>query len=173
MSIFFFESVELSEFFCDDGRPTFRRNIVPPSPGLKFNSRGQTVRFVYVSSLRVEGKQVHILYKPDITDRGTQTASYKVLPLGNYVYSLGSVCILTCCYSYPLQFTSNGRGMHKFVPTTVRSVRKWVVYLLVRIRAQGWSARAKGSEWEMVTPVHGMSQEGKEKAVILWAMCFC
>jgi hypothetical protein len=37
--------------------------------------RDQTVRFVYVISLWVEGKQTHI-----------ETASYKILPLGNKVH---------------------------------------------------------------------------------------
>jgi hypothetical protein len=44
------------------------------------------VRFAYITSLRVEGKQTHILCKPKTL--GTETASYKVLPLENNVYSL-------------------------------------------------------------------------------------
>jgi hypothetical protein len=50
------------------------------------------VPFAYVTILRVEGKQTHIQKKKDIIDVGTETASYKVLPLGSNVYSMGSVC---------------------------------------------------------------------------------
>jgi hypothetical protein len=58
---------------------------------IKLNSCtwNQTVRFAYVTSLWVEGKQTHILCKPkDIIDTGNETASYKVLPLGNNVYNI-------------------------------------------------------------------------------------
>jgi hypothetical protein len=55
------------------------------------------MRFAYVTILRVEGKQMHILRNPKtFTDIGTETASYKVLPLGNNFYSMDSICILIC-----------------------------------------------------------------------------
>jgi uncharacterized membrane protein len=51
-----------------------------------YSTRDQTVRFAYVTSLWVNGKQTHILHKKtkDIIDIATETASYKVglLPLG-------------------------------------------------------------------------------------------
>jgi hypothetical protein len=37
----------------------------------------------------------------NITNIGTETASYKVLPLGNNVYSVDSICLLTCYPSQP------------------------------------------------------------------------
>jgi hypothetical protein len=43
----------------------------------------------------------------DITDIGNETASYKVLPLGNNVQSMDSICLLICYPSHlsvPLAF---------------------------------------------------------------------
>jgi hypothetical protein len=81
----------------------------------QFSSRDQTVRFNYVTSLRVEGKQTHI---KGITDIRTETASYKAMPLGK-VYSMDSIC-LSATPLIPLPFTSKGRGMHRFVTTTAK-----------------------------------------------------
>jgi hypothetical protein len=53
-----------------------------------YSSWDQTVHFAYVSSLWVEGKQMHILCK---TKALPETVSDKVLPLGNNVYSLDSI----------------------------------------------------------------------------------
>jgi hypothetical protein len=57
-----------------------------------------------------------------VTDTWTETASYKLLTLGNNVHSIDSMCFLICyCLqpSDPLPFVSNGRGTHRFVQTTV------------------------------------------------------
>jgi hypothetical protein len=68
----------------------------------------QTVRFAYVSSLWEEGKQRHKLCKPkNIIDTGNETANYKVLPMGNNVYSMDSICFFILCpstLSDPLAF---------------------------------------------------------------------
>jgi hypothetical protein len=50
------------------------------------------VRFAYVTVLRAKGKQTRmcILQTKNITDIGTEIASYKLLPLGNNVYSVDS-----------------------------------------------------------------------------------
>jgi hypothetical protein len=53
------------------------------------------VRFAYVTSLRVETKtNAYTVWIKDITDIGTETASYKVLPLGNNVCSMDSICFV-------------------------------------------------------------------------------
>jgi hypothetical protein len=68
------------------------------------------VRFAYVTSLRVEGKQTHILCRPKILPTGTETARNKLLPLGNNVYSMDSTyASLSATPLIPLPFTSNGR----------------------------------------------------------------
>jgi hypothetical protein len=36
-----------------------------------------------------------------ITNLGNKTACYKVLPLGNNVYSMDSICFLICYPSHP------------------------------------------------------------------------
>jgi hypothetical protein len=50
-----------------------------------YYSWGEYVRFSYVTSLRVE----------DINEIGNETASYKVLSLGNNVCSTDGTCFLT------------------------------------------------------------------------------
>jgi hypothetical protein len=82
-----------------------------------WSTREQIVRFAYVTSLFVEGKQTHMLCKPYRI--GTETASYKVLSLGNNVYSMDRICFLICYPSDPLSFTSSGRRTHRFAPTTI------------------------------------------------------
>jgi glycopeptide antibiotics resistance protein len=69
-----------------------------------YAGRERTVLFAYVTSLRVEGKQTHILRKTKITDIGTETASYKVLSLGNNVYSMDRKFFLICFPSNPTAF---------------------------------------------------------------------
>jgi hypothetical protein len=48
------------------------------------------LRFAYVASLQEEGKQMHVVCK-DIAGLGNETASCKVLPLGNNVYNMASM----------------------------------------------------------------------------------
>jgi hypothetical protein len=67
----------------------------------QYSIREQIVCFACVTSLRVKGRQTHFLCKPDITDIGTKTARYKVLPLGNNVYIVDSICSLTWYPSHP------------------------------------------------------------------------
>jgi hypothetical protein len=55
----------------------------------------------------------------DITDTGTKTENYEVLPLGNNVYSMDSVWFLACYSSRPSDITSDGCATHRFVPTAV------------------------------------------------------
>jgi hypothetical protein len=78
-------------------------HITEPEKDKLYSSRDQTVRFGYVTSLRVEGKQIHVaaMQIKDITDIGTDTASYEVLPLVNNVYCMDSICSLTCYLSHP------------------------------------------------------------------------
>jgi hypothetical protein len=86
----------------------------------EYCTRDQTVHFAYVTSLRTEGKQAHILHK---LKTSPDTASHKVLPRGNIVNSLDSTCFLTCYPSHPSDHlaSSNGRGTHGFVPRTVNT----------------------------------------------------
>jgi hypothetical protein len=91
-----------------------------------YSIRDQIVRFAYFTSLLAEGKQTRFLYKPDNTDKGTQTASYK--------YRRGEVMckIWAARTSLPaappttlflLPFTSNGRRTHRFEPTTEQNIK--------------------------------------------------
>jgi hypothetical protein len=78
-----------------------------------------TVRFAYVTSLLVEGKQTHKRQKPKTLP---DTVSYKVLPLVNVF--VWTVSFFTNCPSHtsdPLSVASKGRGTHGFVPTTATS----------------------------------------------------
>jgi hypothetical protein len=81
-----------------------------------YSRRDQTVLFALVTSLRVEGKQTHILCKPKTLP---ETASYKVLPLRNNIYSMDSICFLIRYSSHPSDpLATRGRGTHRFDPTT-------------------------------------------------------
>jgi hypothetical protein len=66
-----------------------------------YSTQDQTVHFTYITSSKAEGKQTHILSSKDITNIGTDTVSYKVLPLGNNVYSMDSISFLICYLSHP------------------------------------------------------------------------
>jgi hypothetical protein len=61
----------------------------------------------------------------DITDRATETASYKALPLGNnfYLWTVYDSLSATPPTSLiPLPFIYNGRGMHIFFPTVIDAI---------------------------------------------------
>jgi hypothetical protein len=97
----------------------------------KYSSRDQTVRFAYITSLRVERKQTHVqtmqtiqtMQTRDNTDTGTETMSHKLLPLGCNIFRMDSICFLLCYPSLiPLPFTSDGRGTHRFIPTNVSEI---------------------------------------------------
>lgn len=68
---------------------------------LLYSYPDESVCFAYITSLWVEGKQTHIPCKADTTNIGTETASYKVLPLGSNVYSLDSMHLIICYPSHP------------------------------------------------------------------------
>jgi hypothetical protein len=56
---------------------------------------------------------------------GTETASYKVLPPGNTVFSIGVRASLPAVPStilIPLPCTSNGHGTHRFAPAALQSI---------------------------------------------------
>jgi hypothetical protein len=86
----------------------------------KYSGRDQTVRFAHVTSLHVEGKQMHILRKlitlPEI-------ANYEVLSLGNNVDTMGKYTSSPATppiLSIPTSLASNGSGTHGFIWTTVK-----------------------------------------------------
>jgi hypothetical protein len=92
-------------------------------------SHGETARFVYTNGLRVKRKQKHVLCKPKTcNDIWTETASYKVLPLGNNVYNMNSICFLICCPS----ITSDSLAFY-FQRTSNAQIRpdsiKWITEL--------------------------------------------
>jgi hypothetical protein len=62
----------------------------------------------------------------DITDLGTETASYKALQMGNDVCDTNSTRFFTCYPSHPLSitlyFTSNGPRTRRFAPGTVQTI---------------------------------------------------
>jgi hypothetical protein len=57
----------------------------------------------------------------NITDIGTETASCKVLPLGNKWTVYASLSATPPTLLITLPFASSGRGTHRFVPTTVNT----------------------------------------------------
>lgn len=78
-----------------------------------YGTRDQTVRFVYVTSLFVEGRQTHVLCKQrDTMGTGNETARYtaagkKCLQCGQYVISSLPRPVIA------LPFTSNGPQEHR------------------------------------------------------------
>jgi hypothetical protein len=73
-----------------------------------YGTRDQTVRFVYVISLFVEGRQTHVLCKQrDTMDTGNETAGKKCLQCGQYVISSLPRPVIA------LPFTSNGPQEHR------------------------------------------------------------
>jgi hypothetical protein len=48
------------------------------------------MHFAYITTFRVEGKQMRIIHKPRTL---SETVSYKVLPLGNNVYMAVRPCL--------------------------------------------------------------------------------
>jgi hypothetical protein len=69
-------------------------------------SGDQTGFLACVANMRAAGK-------PDITDTGTEAASYEVLHLGNNVYSMDSIFFHMLPLPYPeipLLFASDGRA---------------------------------------------------------------
>jgi hypothetical protein len=86
---------------------------------MKYCSRGESVRFAYVTSLRVEGKEMHILCKANILP--TQEMRQRA-PLGNnvFVWSVDdSLSAIPPTPLIPVPFTSNGSQAHRFAPTTI------------------------------------------------------
>jgi hypothetical protein len=88
-----------------------------------YSSRGESVRFACVTSLRVEWKQTYILRKPktlptqETKQRATKYCRWKIMFI-----------VWTVCDSLstsppepliPLPFSSNGSRAHRFAPTTV------------------------------------------------------
>jgi hypothetical protein len=44
-----------------------------------YSSQEQSMHFTYITNLQVEEKQAHTMQTKDISNKGTLTASYKVL----------------------------------------------------------------------------------------------
>jgi hypothetical protein len=61
------------------------------------------VRFTYVANLCVEGKHAFTMYSKDITDVGTETATYQVLPL-EMMFILWTVYVTALSCSHILAF---------------------------------------------------------------------
>jgi hypothetical protein len=88
------------------------------------SDRDQTVRFAYVTSFRLEGKQTHMLCEPktlptkELGQRATKYCRWEIM-----FYSSDSICFLICYPSYSSDnlafFFSNVRGTHRFVLITV------------------------------------------------------
>jgi hypothetical protein len=78
------------------------------------------MRFAYVTSLRAEGKQTHILYKPktlatqEMRQRATKYCHWEIMLI---VYTVHAPLSATPLISLP--FTSNGPRTQRFAPTTV------------------------------------------------------
>jgi hypothetical protein len=81
------------------------------------------MRFAYVISLRVEGKQTPILCKPKtlqtqkLRQRATKYCRWEIMFIVWTVYA--SLSAVSPSPLIPLPSTSNGRGTHSFAPTTV------------------------------------------------------
>jgi hypothetical protein len=71
---------------------------------LQYSSRDQTVRFAYATSLRVEGKQTHMLCKSkpietkQLRQRATKYCRWEI-----FFFRMDSVCFLTLHPSQPLR----------------------------------------------------------------------
>jgi hypothetical protein len=87
---------------------------------LLYSARDQTVRFAYVTSLRVEGKQTHIICEPqtlplsELRQRATKYCRWEIMFVVWTVYAFLSATPLI-----PLPFISNGCETHTFAPITV------------------------------------------------------
>jgi hypothetical protein len=83
----------------------------------------QTVRFAHVTSLRVEGKQTHILCNPktllthELRQRSTKYCRWEIM----FIYGQRMLPYLIPFPTplIPLRFTSNGRRTHRFASITV------------------------------------------------------
>jgi hypothetical protein len=88
-----------------------------------YSTRDQTVRFAYVTNLRVEGKQTHILCKPktlptyELRQRDTKYCRWEIMFIEWTLYTPLPATPPTPLIPFP--FSSNGRGTHRFAPTTV------------------------------------------------------
>jgi hypothetical protein len=83
---------------------------------------GANLRVLPTSLYGGQKDNAYTVSTKDITDIVTETANYKVLPLGNKVCSMDSICFLTCYPSQPsdpLAITSNGSRGQRFAPSTV------------------------------------------------------
>jgi hypothetical protein len=89
-------------------------------------SRGESVRFAYITSLLIEGKQTHILCKPkilptqELRQRATKYCRWEIMFIVWTVYA--SLSVTTPNPLIPLPFTSNGSRAHRFASTTVTFV---------------------------------------------------
>jgi hypothetical protein len=89
-------------------------------------SRGESVRFVYVTNLRVEGKQTHILCETktlstqEMRQWATRYCRWEIISRIWVVYASLSASPPTSLISLP--FTSNGSRSHRFAPTAVLNV---------------------------------------------------
>jgi hypothetical protein len=92
----------------------------------QYSTRDQSVRFAYVTSLRAEGKQTHILCKPktlsakELRQRETKYCRWEVLFTA--WTEKASVPAPPPSPLSPLPSHSNGRGTHRLAPTTVLQV---------------------------------------------------
>lgn len=94
------------------GQKTFVRH--------SYSFRVESTRVAYVTSLPVNGKQIHMYYANQIhCGIRTETGSYKVLPVGNNVYSKDSICFFICYPSHPFPSSSDGPQGHRFAPTAL------------------------------------------------------
>jgi hypothetical protein len=88
--------------------------------------RDQNVRFAYVTSLWVEGKQTRVLRKSKTVN--DVTATFEVLPLGINVCSYGRKFFLIC-YCHPSDHlipTSAERRSNGSVPTIAQKIG-WLI----------------------------------------------
>jgi hypothetical protein len=105
--------------------PRFNIHFLPPFLGildLIRNARGLIVRFAYVTSFRVEGEQTQArcVWIEGVTGIETETAATKYCRWG-VMFIVCTVYVLLAALPaplIPLPFTSNGRGTHRFAPTT-------------------------------------------------------
>jgi hypothetical protein len=105
---------------------------------VRYSSRDQTVHFANVTSLRVEGKQAHILCKPktlptkELIQRATKYCRCEIIFTVWTEYAALSATAPTPLI--PLPFTSNGRGTLRFTPTTLIDSLLGILFWLVSDR---------------------------------------
>jgi hypothetical protein len=93
----------------------------------RYCSRGESMRFAYVTSLRVQIKQINVLCKPktlptqELRQRATKYFRWKIIFIVWAENASLSATPPTPVIAVP--FTFNGTRAHRFVPTTVISSR--------------------------------------------------